>query len=78
MSTIANGLDPVTMLASVPDGRLLFVEGETRVRVVANGALLAEPALAARDPKSRIVGLAIDMRFLRIARRLHFIERAGW
>ena len=63
VSTIANGLDPVTMLASVPDGRLLFVEGETRVRVVANGVLLAEPALAARDPKSRIVGLAIDVRF---------------
>jgi len=63
VSTIAKGLDPVTMLASVPDGRLLFVEGETRVRVVANGALLAEPALGARDPKSRIVGLAIDVRF---------------
>ena len=63
VKSIANGLDPVTMLASVPDGRLLFVEGETRVRVVANGALLAEPALAARDPKSRIVGLAIDVRF---------------
>jgi hypothetical protein len=62
-STIANGLDPVTMLASVPDGRLLFVEGETRVRVVTNGALLAEPALAARDAKSRIVGLAIDKQF---------------
>jgi hypothetical protein len=51
------------MLASVPDGRLLFVEGETRVRVVANGALLPDPALTARDPKSRIVGLAIDRRF---------------
>jgi hypothetical protein len=63
VNTIANGLDPVTMLASVPDGRLLFVEGETRVRVVANGALLPEPALTARDPKSRIVGLAIDRHF---------------
>ena len=63
VSTIANGLDPVTMLASVPDGRLLFVEGETRVRVVANGELLAEPALTARDPKSRIVGLTVDRHF---------------
>ena len=63
VNTIANGLDPVTMIASVPDGRLLFVEGGTRVRVVANGALLAEPALAARDQQSRIVGLAIDVRF---------------
>jgi Glucose / Sorbosone dehydrogenase len=63
VNTIANGLDPVTMLASAPDGRLLFVEGESRVRVVANGALLAEPALTARDPKSRIVGLAIDRNF---------------
>ena len=63
VNTIATGLDPVTMLASTPDGRLLFVEGESRVRVVANGALLAEPALTARDAKSRIVGLAIDRLF---------------
>ena len=63
VNTIATDLDPVTMLASTPDGRLLFVEGESRVRVVANGALLAEPALTTRDAKSRIVGLAIDRLF---------------
>jgi hypothetical protein len=63
VNTIASGLGSVTMLASTPDGRLLFVENETRVRVVANGALLEEPAFTVQDGKSRIVGLAVDNHF---------------
>ena len=63
VNTIASGLGSVTMLASAPDGRLLFVESETRVRVVANGALLTQPAFAVQDGKSRIVGLAVDNNF---------------
>ena len=63
VDTVASNLGPVTMLASAPDGRLLFVESETRVRVVANGALLTQPAFAVQDGKSRIVGLAVDNHF---------------
>jgi hypothetical protein len=63
VETIASSLGPVTMLASTPDGQLLFLENETHVRVVANGAPIAEPAFAVQDGKSRIVGLAVDSRF---------------
>lgn len=63
VNTIASDLGPVTMLGSTPDGRLLFVEDETRVRVVANGALLAEPAFIVQGGNSRIVGLAVDSNF---------------
>jgi hypothetical protein len=63
VNTIASDLGPVTMLGSTPDGRLLFVENETRVRVVANGALLAEPAFTVQGGKSRIVGLGVDSSF---------------
>ena len=50
-------------LTAIPDGRLLFVERDSLVRVVAEGALVPEAALALENPSSRIVGLAVDPRF---------------
>jgi hypothetical protein len=50
----------VSALSPAPDGRLFFVEGNTRVRVVADGALIPEPVLALSDDHARIAGLAVD------------------
>ena len=60
--TVATGLSGVTALSPLPDGRLLFVEGDTAVRVVADGALVGEPALTLNTSRARVVGLAIDRR----------------
>jgi hypothetical protein len=51
----------VSALSPAPDGRLFFVEGNTRVRAVAGGALIPEPALDLNGDQARIVGLAIDV-----------------
>ena len=62
--TIATDLDRVEMLDITPDRRLLlFTEGGTQLRVIADGALVPEPALKLGDPRSRVVGLAIDAQF---------------
>jgi hypothetical protein len=50
----------VSALSPAPDGRLFFVEGNTRVRVVADGALRPAPVLALNNDRARIVGLAVD------------------
>jgi hypothetical protein len=57
---VASGLSGVSALSPAPDGRLFLVEGNTRVRVVADGALISEPVLALNDDQARIVGLAVD------------------
>jgi len=66
--TVASGLLGVSALSPLPDGRLLFVEGDIAVRVVAEGALVGEPALALNTSGARVVGLAIDRRSFRRTR----------
>jgi Glucose / Sorbosone dehydrogenase len=58
---VASSLSGVNALSPAPDGRLFFVEGNTRVRVVVNGALIPEPILALNDDQARIAGLAVDV-----------------
>ncbi len=57
---VASRLSGVSALSPAPDGRLFFVEGNTRVRVVADGALIPAPVLALNDEQARIVGLAVE------------------
>jgi hypothetical protein len=59
---IASGLADVTGLSALPDGRVLFIERGTRVRVVDGTTLLAEPALSAPNGAA-LVGLAVDSAF---------------
>jgi hypothetical protein len=60
---VASGLEPVTTLSAAPDGRIFFVEGERRVRVLAGNAIVPEAALTLDQTDSRIVGLAVDTSF---------------
>lgn len=62
-SVLASGLDGASGLGPTPDGRLLFIEGGTRIRLIADGALTPGAALAFNDPSVRIVGLAVDPAF---------------
>jgi len=57
---IAVNLNGVTELSAAPDGRLFFVEGQSRVGVAVDGALVRESALALTDERTRIVGLAVE------------------
>jgi glucose/sorbosone dehydrogenase len=61
-AVVARDFQDATSLTPTPDGRLLFVEGATKVRVVANQTLVREPALVA-PTSSRIVGMAVDADF---------------
>jgi hypothetical protein len=63
---------PVSSPVAMPDGRLLFVEDGRTVRVLANGVVGDEPALAMTGARARIVALLIDpeferTRFVRVA-----------
>lgn len=60
---LATGLNSPSALSPTSDGRLFFIERASRVRVIANGALLNEPALELTNPETRIVGLAPDANF---------------
>jgi glucose/arabinose dehydrogenase len=60
---VASGLEPVTALSAAPDGRVFFIEGERRVRVIAGNMVALEPALSLDQADSRVVGLAIDTSF---------------
>jgi hypothetical protein len=60
LSTTLRGASNLT---AIPDGRLLFVDQDSLVRVVADGAIVPEVSLALDDPSSRIVGLAVDPSF---------------
>lgn len=53
----------VSAMSAVPDGRLLLVEDQRRIRVIENQRLMEEPALALENPSERIVGLAVDSAF---------------
>src|SRR5262245_1481513 len=59
---IASGLTDVTELSALPDGRLLFIEGGSEVRIVSNETVLAAPALSAQAGTT-LVGLAVDSAF---------------
>ena len=67
VQTLATGLQIPWSLAFTPDGRLLVTERPGRVRVIQNGALLAEPALTLTDVfttgESGILGLAVHPQF---------------
>jgi hypothetical protein len=60
---VATALHAASSLTAIPDGRLLLVERDSLVRIVADGRLLPEAALALQSPSSQIVGLAVDARF---------------
>jgi hypothetical protein len=59
---VTAGLRDGSSLTSLPDGRLLFVEGGTRIRVVIDRTLVSDAALAL-DGSGTIVGLAADSGF---------------
>jgi hypothetical protein len=56
---LATNLNGVSALTVLPDERVFFVEHGTRVRVIADGSLMKEPALELPSD-SRAVGMAID------------------
>jgi glucose/arabinose dehydrogenase len=64
---VADGLSEPTDVAFAPDGRLFVAERGGRVRVVRDGRLRAEPALAIADiataGEGGLLGLALDPRF---------------
>jgi hypothetical protein len=63
----AAGLQPVSALSATPDGRLLIVENEQHVRVLADDGVLSAPALnAAAD--SVITDVVVDPAFERTGR----------
>src|SRR5207247_10970771 len=70
---IARGLDDPTDLAVTPDGRIFVAERGGRVRVLRDGQLQPQPALALDDISTAgdggLLGLALDPRF----ERTHFI-----
>jgi DNA-binding beta-propeller fold protein YncE len=59
---VAGNLVAATALAPAPDGRLFFVEGSDRVRVIEGDQLLPDPMIVSQ-PTSRIVGLVVDSDF---------------
>ena len=69
IETVATGLEAPGSLAFAPDGRLFLAEGPGRVRVLANGGLRPEPALALTAATAGgwpvISGLALDPGFAR-------------
>lgn len=64
---VASGLVVPWALAFAPDGRLFVTERPGRVRVVANGVLVTEPALTlpdvAAENESGLMGIALHPRF---------------
>jgi aldose sugar dehydrogenase len=67
VQVIATGLQIPWSLAFAPDGRLFITERPGRVRIFANGQLLAEPALELNDVftsgESGVLGLALHPDF---------------
>lgn len=67
LEIVVTGLEVPWSLAFAPDGRLFVTERPGRVRVVQNGALLAEPALTLDDVaasgESGLLGLALHPQF---------------
>src|SRR5262245_46865879 len=69
VNTIATGLHIPWGLVFAPDGRMFFTERDGFVRILQNGAILAEPALALTDVvavgESGALGLALHPDFAR-------------
>jgi len=61
--SVAAGLGAVSSLATLPDGRLVFIEGASAVRVIARGTLLRDAALRAETAGTSLVQLAVDPAF---------------
>ena len=53
----------VSSPAATGDGRLLFIEDDRRIRLVARGALMAEPVLEERDVATRLIHVVVDPSF---------------
>ena len=65
-STIVSGLSAPTAMAFTPDGRLFVAEQGGAMRVVKNGALLAEPFVTLRVDSAGergLLGVAFDPDF---------------
>ncbi len=60
---VATALEIVTTLSAAPDGRIFFIEGERRVRVIAGKGEVPEDVLAFDQIDSKVVGLAVDTDF---------------
>jgi glucose/arabinose dehydrogenase len=69
LDLVADGLDDPTDLAFAPDGRIFVAERSGRVRVVRDGRLQPQPALALDDVSTAggggLLSLALDPRFER-------------
>ena len=69
LDLVTDGLDDPTDLAFAPDGRMFVAERKGRVRVMRNGRLQPQPALALDDVSTAgdggLLGLALDPRFER-------------
>ena len=67
VEVVATGLEVPWSLAFTPDGRMLVTERPGRVRVLVDGRLLPEPALALDDAyanaEAGALGIALDPRF---------------
>lgn len=57
---VAAGLGEATAVTALPDGRVLFIEDGSRVRVIADDTLLPVPALTLPEPDARLLSLAVD------------------
>jgi hypothetical protein len=68
-ATVVEGLDRPADLAVTPGGSVLIAERAGRVRVVREGALIAEPALILPGGSGAVLALAIDPQFA----RTHFV-----
>jgi hypothetical protein len=60
---VARDLHRVSLLTALPDGRAMFVDGDSQIRIIVNESLVPEPALKLEDATARIVGLAVDADF---------------
>jgi hypothetical protein len=54
---------PISVISTLPDGRVLAVEDAQRVRVIDGDSLVEEPALLLDARRASIVGLAVDSAF---------------
>ena len=63
----ADALGPVTGLAALPDGRVLFVENGRRVRLLEARGLITPPSLSTDDGDAEFTELVVDPSFGRSA-----------
>jgi hypothetical protein len=61
----ADALGPVTGIAALPDGRVLFVESATRVRMMSSAGLVSAAALSAESRGVEFTELVVDPAFAR-------------